>query len=670
MIGKTNARIRNKVAASIVVSAPQGSTVSCDGLTFPEERRVNPAWIELPARYTEYDSLKGDGATGYIDINGIQLTQDSKIYGSFTGCTQTTATKIFFEAGYWASGVTCQLVRLTSSDDSYHTYITPCRVINGSLYQLNDTTNYGSNVTFTWDKLNMTVNGVSQGTFPSATYTTESGYPLRLFAGIDADKTASNFADFAMKEFQVYQNDVLTLDLVCCKNASNVIGVYDVVNSNFYAATGTLTPGNEIPQYLDTSTYKGDVAGFGYHDVSATLDGTTLTESVYVDEGKEYEVDFEGLVVDNTTYLYYLGTDNTDLTGGWAGYPSTGDSSATHMAPTVTMNSDHVSIGRAERMNGAGATVNAIDITDYSMVALCQTHEGISFTNYGNLSICIGKMESSELGRTAGASFMDYAASPNISGLITLDISSYTGTYYPHIYEWLYSSNGYVLMQSMALAKPDDISRLSAYGATISAILANSATLLASESGVNAMLKCTGDFMWSALTNSTFLTAYKSSTYKSVIDADERWAKAIALLDYGKTPVHPEIVNRGTDASSIGNGRIYYKKNSGSAIAVWCKFTDSGTAMFSPILIANDTTSPIGYCSYNTSEYSVIQETFTMYGKAWYGSITPYGWEQIYSFTPGGNYCYVVNNGTGVSSYADRLTAMQDIVRYYYGEFD
>ena len=41
--------------------------------------------------------------------------------------------------------------------------------------------------------------------------------------------------------------------------------------------------------------------------------------------------------------------------------------------------------------------------------------------------------------------------------------------------------------------------------------------------------QCTGDFMAKAISNSTFMTAYQSSPYKSLIDNNEHWAKFINM---------------------------------------------------------------------------------------------------------------------------------------------
>ena len=88
-----------------------------------------------------------------------------------------------------------------------------------------------------------------------------------------------------------------------------------------------------------------------------------------------------------------------------------------------------------------------------------------------------------------------------------------------------------VRMYCMSLLKQDDISGLSTYGSSISEILTNSGTLFDDTVALNWMvLNCTGDFMISALTNSIFINAMNASSNKTILTANEHWARFIALL--------------------------------------------------------------------------------------------------------------------------------------------
>ena len=91
---------------------------------------------------------------------------------------------------------------------------------------------------------------------------------------------------------------------------------------------------------------------------------------------------------------------------------------------------------------------------------------------------------------------------------------------------------------NIGVFKADDTARLatalSLSNNTTDTILASSSdidTLLGSERAVKWMCAlCTGDFMAKAIANSTFMTAYASSAYKTIIDANEHWAKFLAMV--------------------------------------------------------------------------------------------------------------------------------------------
>lgn len=81
--------------------------------------------------------------------------------------------------------------------------------------------------------------------------------------------------------------------------------------------------------------------------------------------------------------------------------------------------------------------------------------------------------------------------------------------------------------------KIDDLSGLSDYGSDISTILSNAGNLFQDTSALKWMVNnCTGDFMISALSNSTFITELNNSSNPNteIVKADEDWARFIVLL--------------------------------------------------------------------------------------------------------------------------------------------
>lgn len=90
-------------------------------------------------------------------------------------------------------------------------------------------------------------------------------------------------------------------------------------------------------------------------------------------------------------------------------------------------------------------------------------------------------------------------------------------------------TDGYVY--SLGFVKEDDISRLSKYGEDISTILSNSLELFKDRTSLATMvMSCTGNFMISALSNSTFINAMNASENKDILQANEVWADFMQLL--------------------------------------------------------------------------------------------------------------------------------------------
>lgn len=116
------------------------------------------------------------------------------------------------------------------------------------------------------------------------TLTTTAGtvsQTLYLFAQHHATSGAQTLSSIKVFGFKLYDSNVLVRDFVPCRNPSNAIGLYDVVNSVFYPnlGSGTFTAGAEIEEPEDTE----DVA-----NVTIKLkdsDGSSLVDKYLVISG-------------------------------------------------------------------------------------------------------------------------------------------------------------------------------------------------------------------------------------------------------------------------------------------------------------------------------------------------------------------------------------------------
>lgn len=129
----------------------------------------------------------------------------------------------------------------------------------------------------------------------------------------------------------------------------------------------------------------------------------------------------------NNQYLYYKGTNYTDITGGWSGYTyvnkSTGSTDL--RAPSVTMGDSYMTCKITYGGNIAGSVWNgySIDLTDYNYIEINYTTTlGTSGANatFG----CVA---------TKANKFSFDASTPiksTSNTTATLDISALTGNYY------------------------------------------------------------------------------------------------------------------------------------------------------------------------------------------------------------------------------------------------
>ena len=288
--------------------------------------------------------------------------------------------------------------------------------------------------------------------------------------------------------------------------------------------------GSYVVEGATTQCFKITASEYGTYHITATREEQTTTADVLVDVATDYEIEM-GFKA-KTTYLYYLGDECVDITGGIeiAG-ASASDGYGTKQSASITTHSYN--------SRTAGAVViqpsHSVDLTDIVGICACWKinqsaggylkHAGFFFnTSKGSAPSYPSVGTQHDFHSTNANTTTNYAIKQ-----ISLTASSneqYCGYYqYCNDYSTL---NAEISM--IAIFEADDISGLSDYGTTIEQIILNASALLNSESGVNAMLKCTGNFMWRALAESSFISAINSSPYKATIQANSHWAKALALL--------------------------------------------------------------------------------------------------------------------------------------------
>lgn len=184
----------------------------------------------LPDGYTELTYIQSSG-TQYIDTS-FKPNQNTRIVADMK-LEDKTSTVVLF--GSRASVSSLRYEFLSNSGLFYSPY----------------NTSVGSTMTATLDKIiidkNKNVTSVNNNTFSTFSPSTfQCNWNLYLFA-VNNNGTATLQAHAKLYSCKIYDNDTLIRNFIPCKNPSGVVGLYDLVNNQFYqnAGTGTFTAGDE-----------------------------------------------------------------------------------------------------------------------------------------------------------------------------------------------------------------------------------------------------------------------------------------------------------------------------------------------------------------------------------------------------------------------------------------
>lgn len=187
----------------------------------------------LPEGYTELEYIQSSG-TQYIDT-GFKPNQDTRVVINVTDVSASSGIASLF-GGRTANGVSSFSMWAFSS------------VVR---------TDYGANILKTTQPY-ATVQSIDKnknitilnGTEYTQTYSTfQAGVSLTLFAVNDGEiGVDTRMVSMCLYSCQIYDNGTLIRDYVPVKNSSGVVGLYDVVNNEFYqnAGTGTFTAGPDV----------------------------------------------------------------------------------------------------------------------------------------------------------------------------------------------------------------------------------------------------------------------------------------------------------------------------------------------------------------------------------------------------------------------------------------
>lgn len=376
-----------------------------------------------------------------------------------------------------------------------------------------------------------------------------------------ASYIAKAMSDFAMKEGEIYgiASESLTVGM-----RGKVRGLFNAENggTTIYTVTFDSNGGSEVASQQIVSGYTAKEPD------APTKEGYTL--NYWALNGVEYDFDtpitsditlvavwikeYEQLV--NYTMLYDAFFNDTelnqckDITGGWV----TGQNLSNYSGGVFTLDSTGVTCG--DNSSGYGSkyasTNQKIDISQYVTVLLNAdtSYVGASYT--GSTCLCLPDENfapgsvlyiNNNYGGTNGMTFWvkEHAKSStnhNETFVAIKNIDAIDRKSYVVVYAYCGATGNQELIikcKHLALFKSDDWQTLADIvgieATSIDDILTNSTVVLANQNAVNFMIKqCTGDFMAKAIQSETFLSALENSSFKSLVYANEHWAKFLNMV--------------------------------------------------------------------------------------------------------------------------------------------
>lgn len=220
----------------------------------------------LPSGYTKLDYIESSG-TQYINT-GFKPNQNTRCVMDIENLSSAQAAFFGARASQAVASFTYFSLTATTGRSDY-----------GTLQQTMTFSSTLGRYTIDANKNVVNVNGVSI-THTASTFSAD--HDIFLLAVNTAGK-ASNFAKVKLYSCKIYDNGTLVRDFIPCKNASGTLGLWDNVNSVFYAnaGTGTFRTGKKHKTMIDGTGHEIKsgrvlIAGTGY-DIKkgrTLIDGT------------------------------------------------------------------------------------------------------------------------------------------------------------------------------------------------------------------------------------------------------------------------------------------------------------------------------------------------------------------------------------------------------------
>lgn len=255
----------------------------------------------LPLGYTLLDYMVFNG-TQVIDT-GFTPNQDSKIVSKFNGLST-------FDMWVYGTGTSNPRITCYLSTTGYQRF--------GNVAV--DSTNISRNIinTVTQDKNGFYYNGQGKPYTSVGTFTAQN----TLTIGNSNQSTGTPYFSGNFYYLKIYDNGTLVRDYVACKDSSNVVGFYDLVNGTFITDTG-LTAGNTVsdPTIIytegNTETVKISRLPQGYQELEyIESSGTQCINTGIKYDGNDFTLEWKAIDKGPNLSTLFAATNYEPYSGG------------------------------------------------------------------------------------------------------------------------------------------------------------------------------------------------------------------------------------------------------------------------------------------------------------------------------------------------------------------
>ena len=319
----------------------------------------------LPSGYTQLEYIQSAGPLNHIDTGYTPAADKTRIVTKvdFLG----TGDNKLFNSGVYETDL-YQLQRFSSV---HNNQIGVYWFSNSGSRDYATSTSYTENnnpVEIDFNKNVLNINGTEVNVFPTKNYTSSTS--LKIFYNGDDSDTNLHY-------FKIYDNDTLVRDFVPAKDSNGVVGLYDMVNGQFYTSVENKTfgagPVRDARYHWDSSTNTCLACDAGYEWDASTSTCVTKTYSCLSGKYLTYDsVSQDYVCTDCPAGSYCEGGNNltvlnTGLTGTCsANYFSIGGTSSCSACPagaTSTANSSSCVCPEYYEWNSTSHTCVGVDVT-------------------------------------------------------------------------------------------------------------------------------------------------------------------------------------------------------------------------------------------------------------------------------------------------------------------